>query len=67
MNKKKKKKRGRKRLIDGQPSEFIGFFIPQSMRELIDIEASYNDLNLSRQMRKIITDYFTKESESHDN
>ena len=66
MKKKQKKKPGRKRLIDGQPSEFIGFFIPQSMRELIDVEASYNDLNLSRQMRKIITDYFEKEGETHD-
>lgn len=61
--KKVPKKRGRKRLVDGQQSEFIGFYIPQSMRELLDLEAAYNDVSLSKQLRMMIANYFEADND----
>lgn len=62
--KKKKKKKGRKPLIDGERTEYIGVFVPRSMRTRLSEVAHDNQLNMSRIMRLIINDFLES---AHEN
>ena len=51
---KKKKKRGRKRLVEGIESDFIGFFAPRYMSDALRIRAGDERISVSHLIRELI-------------
>lgn len=58
MLSKKKKKRGRKRLVEGHESDFIGFFAPRYMSDALKIMAADERISVSKLIRDSLADLF---------
>lgn len=54
-------RRGRKRLVDGVESDFVGFYLPRPLREKLTDEAEDKRISVSHMMRAIICDFFEED------